>query len=337
MKAFFMRYFLIGFCFVFFSCSSSGNDDVETNNPSQTAYEWTVPLVDLLGNFNPFPLAENPVLEKVSTVEGINDDQTVIVISIENQINIYPLHFIHSYEVINDQINGSSFIISYCPITQSTASLVGNYNNEHLTFRASGILYKENLVMHDAISDTYWSQMLLTCIKGKYADNQIENLAMIETSWKIAKTYFPDGNVFTSSSIINSKKAKATTEINNDEKVFGIINQSSIKSSDVSIYRYGDFKNGITKHTNLSAQNDIIVGSEEMSFIAAFQNTSNLNLTVLQNEFPTILIDETGIKYDVFGNVVGNSNSDKALQPSTGYIAAWWAWQDFYESFNFVE
>ena len=105
----------------------------------------------------------------------------------------------------------------------------------------------------------------------------------------------------------------------------------------MSIYRYGDFKNGITKHTNLSAQNDIIVGSEEMSFIAAFQNTSNLNLTVLQNEFPTILIDETGTKYDVFGNAVEGSNSGNRLIPSVGYIAAWWAWQDFYESFNFVE
>jgi hypothetical protein len=191
--------------------------------------------------------------------------------------------------------------------------------------------------MHDAATDTYWSQMLLTCIKGKYAGNRIDNLAMIETNWATAKTYFSEANVFTSTSITSSKNAKATSEINNDEKVFGIINKSNIKNSDVSIYSYSDFKNGVVKYTNVSSKNDIVVGSEDLNFIVAFQNSENLNLTVLQNEFPTILIDDSGAKYDVFGNIVEGFTTQKSLQPSVSYIASWWAWKDFYDAFNFVE
>lgn len=98
------------------SCSKS-NEEIK-NNISDAGYVWTVPLKDIIGTFNPFPFAVNPVMSSINNVEGLNDETTVAVVSFNEKINIYPLSFVHPYETVNDVLENFDFTISYCPITQ---------------------------------------------------------------------------------------------------------------------------------------------------------------------------------------------------------------------------
>jgi len=320
------------------SCSKSSNQNINENNILDINYKWTVPLEDLLGNFNPFPLAENPTFSSVDKVEGLNDESTVMIVSFNERVNIYPLTFVHQYETVNDTLNNNSFTISFCPITQSTININRNFNNQKLTFRASGILYKENLVMHDNNSDSFWSQMLLKNIKGPFENEAISIFPMIETSWKTAKEYFPSANVFTNNSIVSSKNnnsKKIADNIVNGEKVFGIINNINIKSTEVFIYQYSQFENGIKLFNNGLTNKKIVVGSQDLEFITAFFNEENYIFEPIQNEFPLVMSDQFGNEWNAFGIAVSGPSKGEKLKSAKAFAASWWAWKSFYSNFEF--
>jgi hypothetical protein len=316
----------------FNSCGDSSDpesDETLTGNVS----EWLVPVQDIVGNFNPFPLAENPILSPVNSVEGLTDNSRVAIITFNGKVNIYPLNFIQRFETVNDAIDEKSFVISYCPITQSTIAIDRNSASQKLTLRASGILYKENLVMHDSKTNSFWSQMLLKKIKG---DSQIDILAtspMIETSWLIAKTYFPDARVFTNKSIIAAKgttASKSLESIDNDELVFSLIDNITAKKPTAFVYRYSEFEQGIQLFVSGSGNRKIVVGSADLKFVTAFSNDENIVFTPVQNEFPIVMTDEKGNKWNVFGEVESGPDKGKTIKPASGFVAAWWAWKSFY-------
>jgi hypothetical protein len=329
--------FIILLVVIINSCNKSSTNDFQ-ETPTENFDGWTVPVKDIVGNFNPFPLAENPTMSSVTDVTGLNDASDVVIISFNEKVNIYPLPFVHPYETVNDTLNNNFFTVSYCPITQSTITINRDNLNQKLTLRASGILYKENLVMHDNNSNSYWSQMLLTKIKGTSQQEVLSIIPMIETSWKTAKTYFPNALVFTSSSVISSKNnipSKSTENINNDEKVFGFIENINLKTSTVFIYRYSQFNDGIKLISAGNNTNKIIVGSSELKFITAFINENNNSFVPVQNEFPIIMADNLGNKWNVFGEAESGPDKGKALKPAMGYVASWWAWKSFYANFSF--
>ena len=308
-------------CSLLISCSTTSE---EINNSSQALNNntWAVPLSDLLGNFNPFPEATNPTLTPISEVNNINDDSIVAIVSFDNEVKIYPLSKIHEYETVNDQINNNLYTVSFCPITQSTINFNRIHKDKTLTFRASGFLYKENLVMLDTNTDSYWSQMLLQSIKGPYTYQDIETYTLVETTWKTAKNYFNTALVFTENSIQSSKNAKqyfstkpTNESIQNNEKVFGVINKLNGKNTSASIYRYSDFRDKIKLYNNTSNTKTVIVGSEKLKFITAFLNEENYTFDTVQNEFPIIFKDSNGNKWDVFGKAISGPNKGEYLKP----------------------
>lgn len=320
------------------SCSKSTNEDFqETIVDNNTG--WTVDLKDIVGDLSPFPLAQNPIMSSIAAVEGLNDESSVAIISFNGNVNIYPLNFVHPFETINDTLNNKIFTLSYCPITQSTMAIDRKNLDSKLTLRASGVLYKENLVMYDNISNSFWSQMLLKKIKGASQNEILSLIPMIETSWKTAKTYFPNAKVFTNKSITSSKSKnslKSSGNIGNDEKVFGFIENINSKNSSVFIYQYEQLNNGINVISVGNINKKIVIGSTELNFITAFLNENNNSFTAIQNEFPIVMIDNFGNKWNVFGEAESGPNKGNVLKSVNGFVASWWAWESFYDDFVFI-
>lgn len=335
MKA--IHIFIVLLAAILNSCSQSSTQDIQDTS-NENDFGWSVPLNEIVGDLNPFPLAENPVMSSVAEIEGLNDDAMVTIISKNSKTNIYPLSFVHPFEVVNDTLSGKHFAMSYCPITQSTVAINRDIINQKFTFRASGILYKENLVMYDNVSNTFWSQMLLKSIKGPFQDEKLSVLPIIETTWKTAKTYFPDARVFSNKSVISSKTeilSKSIENINNNEKVFGLIDNIISKDPIVFIYQYSQFNSGIKLISSGTTSEKIVIGSSELKFITAFLNENNNSFTAIQNEFPLIMVDNLGNKWNVFGEAVSGPDKGKTLKSATGFVASWWAWKSFYNEFVF--
>ena len=341
-----LKRFSFLFLFVYLtllSCGSSDESDILDIQEIETSktYDWIVSKNDLTGSDDPFPFAENPTVSSVNTVTGLKDSDIVVVVGFKNEVRAYPYKFISPYEVVNDQIENIKYAVKYCPVTESGVVVENIFQNETSSFIASGFRYKQNLISLDNNSKTYWSQMLLKCVKGTYENEYHKTLPMVELSWKLTKQFFPNAKVFTSTSISNKPQNSArknNDDIGIDERVFGNINLDEVNGTSVNIYRKSDFNTPISLFEVIfNESKTITIGSSDLDFIVSFNVEIGSSFTPIQNEFPNVMIDETGSKWNVFGIATNGSRKSEQLQATKSYKASWWAWKSFYNQFVFVE
>jgi len=229
-------------------------------------------------------------------------------------------------EVLNDKQANLSFAVTYCPITKSAYVLRRTVDNQTLTFSASGILYKNNLVFYDIETESLWSQMLFKGINGKYLHKSVKTVNSIETNWGTIRNHFSNIKIYNGITDTNKYYFKRIDPdddfglgeglYNDDEKVFGVLSSSII---------YTKSYLNIIQDINIENNNNLLlVSSGKYNFIS------------VNNNFPVIMKDQNGIRYDIFGYPVSNNQAPK-LTSTYSYGAFWWAWTDFYNNFMRIE
>ena len=317
--------------------SSDENTPTENNQNNNNNDSWTIPVSEITGSDNPFPFADNPNMQTVQEIEGLNDNDQLILVSFESQVKAYPLKFIAPFEVVNDVLDGVAFSISYCPVTESTVCTENRQGNNVTSQVASGYRQNENVIVKDINSDSYWTQMLIRYVKGPYVSQSPKTLPMIETNWQIVKTYFPDALVFASNSI--SSKTSSTiaksADFGEDERVYGILNESEINDTSISVIGFANFDHNISTFDQIIGTKSIrVFGSDKYNFITAFETEISESFTPVQNKFPVIMKDPSGSEYNVFGIAVNGTNMGRQLTAPKSYLASWWAWKKFYRNFQ---
>ena len=297
--------------------------------------EWLVNKDDLSGSFAMYPLGDNPEYTTVANTDLPNSER-VGVMSFGDEIRVYPYPNTFATEIINDQYQSQKYAFTYCPITKSALAYTRSK-----TLRASGYLYKNNMVPWDEDTETLWSQMLIRGIKGNRINQRLKTLAVVETRWETIKNYFPNArvlkNIVPSSSRINtsSKTSKSNLRTTNipDERdyVYGVLDEDD----NVTIYQYDDFTSQNRYDITLRQYSYIVYGNKSHQIISAFEvDDFNNYQTLDESEFPYVLQDLNGIKYNVLG--VG-TNGETLEKPKYAYVAAWWAFDDFFTNFTFQE
>jgi len=306
--------------FLFIGCSSNDTGEQLSNNLGD----------DLSGELNLFPLALNPDFTTVSEA-NVNDNALVGIVSFGSSVVVYPYPFVVHNEIINDTKAGVKYAFSYCPITKSSIAF-----KRDQVFRASGFLYKNNLAPWDEKTETIWSQMLIQAISGEKEGQRFNTIPVLETRWGTVREYFPNAKVVSSNVFLtrssppdNGNNDENQTPPDSNDFVYGIIEGAS-----VNIFKYADFTEKIINVTILS-QKYIVYGNSGKRVINAFKVNRFEDYTVLENdEFPYILKNGSGIRYDILGRGTNGSTLGK---PKYAYVAIWSAWEDFYTSFKFHE
>ncbi len=341
-----MRYFITFLVlFLLFGCEEKQipEDSGENNNAYAAGSGWAVDTNEMTGTSirNSFPVVTNPSYKKVDQI-SIPDKERVIVVRIDAGIFVYPLRFM-GIEVLNDVYAGEYFVVTHCPLTQSNLAWNRIVGNDTLTFSASGVLYKENLVPYDLETESMWSQMLFKGIHGQYIYVTPQLYSIVETNWGIVKKYLPNSHIYEGYNN-NSKfqKNEIYTDTNSTngkneglyqkgEMVYGFFLNTNIFSSQLVFTKsHEDLNNEITIE---ELNGIVVVSSEKYEFIVSFYSEGKEFIPV-KGEFPVILEDENGIKYDIFGYPESNQNLTEKLRSPISYSALWWAWTDFYDSFE---
>ncbi len=314
------------------ACSKSNPDAEQVVKEN----EWLVDKDDVSGSFSLYPLGDSPEYITVANTD-LPDSERVGVMSFGDEIRVYPYPHTFATEIINDEYQSQKYAFTYCPITKSALAFTRNK-----TMRASGYLYKNNMVPWDEDTETFWSQMQIRGVKGTNINQRLTTLAVVETRWKTIKNYFPNAKVLKTivpSSGRTSTSSK-TNKINNlrnnnlpDERefVYGILDEDD----NASVFQYEDFTDQNRYDITLRQYNYIVYGNESHRIISAFEvDDFNNYQTLEESEFPYVLQDLNGVKYNVLG--VG-TNGEILGKPKYAYVAAWWAWEDFFTSFTFQE
>ncbi|MEF8842755.1 MAG: DUF3179 domain-containing protein [Haloarculaceae archaeon] len=129
----------------------------------------------------------------------------------DGRARAYPLRVLGWHEVVNDVL-GEPLLVSYCPLCGSAvvarrrvagaerfggsgSDATGAPTDEAITFGVSGLLWNDNLVMYDAETDSLWSQIAATAIRGPLAGTELELVPATLARWDEWRSEHPDTEV----------------------------------------------------------------------------------------------------------------------------------------------
>jgi Protein of unknown function (DUF3179) len=89
---------------------------------------------------------------------------------------MYPIGLLDTYEVINDEGEGTPYVVARCALTDFTGALDRRVAGRTLTFENSGALWRDMLVLRDRETGTYWSPATGLGLSGPLAGERLRLL-----------------------------------------------------------------------------------------------------------------------------------------------------------------
>ncbi len=254
------------------------------------------------------PAISAPVYVSASDASFLKSEDIILGIEINGVALAYPRHIMNWHELVNDEINGVAFLISYCPLCGSGMAFSSKVAEQRLTFGVSGLLYNNDLIFYDQQTESLWSQIERRAIAGKYAGEKLQQLYLEHTSWQDWQAKHPKTKVLseqqgfkrnyrhdpytgydTSSQVFFKTLRQAPDDFHSKEKVLGLQINDSAKA-----YPFSELK----KHG-----------------LANFEDELG------------------GVRYRVIWNEGAGSATVKALNSElvlTPTVAFWFAWYNFH-------
>ena len=122
-------------------------------------------------------------------------DDLVIGVAVEGDARAYPVRLLSSHEIVNDVVGGRPIVITWCPLCFSALVFDRVVDDRTLTFGVSGYLFRNNLVMYDHQTNTYWSQLLAQGIRGALNGEKLTLVPTVLTEWASWKVEHPETTV----------------------------------------------------------------------------------------------------------------------------------------------
>lgn len=345
-----VKWSVILLSFWLLSCSSGGSEDpVPINQPdtgSTTSFEWTIPQNQVFDGGvgrDGIPSIDAPRFTDAQEILEIADWELVVAVKRGGTIKAYPHNILDWHEIVNDQIGGTNFALTYCPLT---GTAIG-WERGDGTFGVSGLLYNSNLIPYDRLTGSYWSQMLNESVRGLRVEEKIERISVVEVRWKNFKEAYPDAKVLTrntgfdrdydsypyggyrGSADLLFPVARRDSRLFEKERVHGI-QMSGINR----VYDFSSFEETSFVYDQFDAEEVVVFGNREMGYMASF------HLPSLEGELirfspidqPTskrFVSDQFGNLWSIFGEAVEGPHMGTRLSATPSYMGFFFAWAAF--------
>lgn len=336
------------------SCdNTSVSSDDDARNGFENESEWLVPehqIIDGGPGKDGIPPIENPKFSNASEVTFIPDHRRVIGMIKDGQPTAYPYQILDWHEIVNDE---SHVTMTFCPLT---ATGIAWRPKQGPDFGTSGLIFRNNLIAYDRKTGSLWSQMRLRAIHGEHLGASIDPLNVLDTTWETWKAMYPDSRVLNTDTgysrdyekyaygrtyaemdgvILFPTVNRTDTRLNAKDRVHGIFTEDSLdEDSSVRVYEYNSFGEDVkTIHDEFQGEKFVIVGSTKLSFVIAYKselNGEDLEFEPVQDELPVVMVDQSGTKWNVFGEAISGPNTGNRLFAAKSYSGYWFAFRDMF-------
>jgi len=127
-------------------------------------------------------------------VGPLQPDDEVVGVTRGGDARAYPLRVLNWHEVVNDAFGGP-LLVTYCPLCDSGVTVERTVRGEPTTFGVTGLLWRANLVMYDAATDSRWSQLAAAAIRGPATGRRLSLVPSRLTTWGTWRRDHPDTEV----------------------------------------------------------------------------------------------------------------------------------------------
>jgi hypothetical protein len=323
----------------------------------QFSDDWIIPKEEVLDGgpgLDGIPSIDNPVFGGIDSesLRFLSDERLITGIRIGDNIRGYPHQILDWHEVVNDQIDGEYFAITYCPLTGTDIALKREAGME---FGVSGLIFRNNLILYDRTFYSRYSQMQIRGVNGPMSGTVLETIPVVQISWQVWKKMYPDSKILVPDTgfsfgysgflygkdYLSGNSATVFPIKHQDNRLerkirgLGIIEGVAEEDANVTFFPIPNFGNGINlvNHSiyNIEA---VIAGSTDNNFAVAFQRVLQdgtiLELSPVQDSLPVIMTDQEGNIWDVFGYATGGPRIGERLSPVRSFTGYWFAWADFF-------
>ena len=333
------RIVLISSILLCIACSSSSSDydvsPIDFNgslNPPSSGSDWIIPQSEVLDGGpgkDGIPALVNPELTDVQGASYLNDSDLVIGYKNGNDIRAYPHAILDWHEVINDNINGVSLAVTYCPLTGTGIGWNRIIKNEETTFGVSGLLYNTNLIPYDRATDSNWSQILNKSVNGTLIGTKAELIGLFETDWLTWKSIYPNTKVVSTNTGFSRTYGSSPygEYSNNDIFLFPVPKDTRlplkervlaiVSGNNAKVYRFSDFENNNIIRDNLNGEDYLIVGNS--NFMVSFKLTDDLtalNFEYIYDDSEILIADDEGNEWTIFGKAHSGPRTGSFLPTS---------------------
>jgi len=342
----------IVFALIFVSgCEESPNlGPAPGPNPTQNA-DWLIPeslVFDGGPGKDGIPSIDDPQFSPVPDITFLADDDLVVLVEVNGDVRGYPHPVLDWHEIVNDSPGLLPLSVSYCPLTGTALGWERKIDGEETTFGVSGLLYNTNLMPYDRKTNSTWSQIRQDCVNGELISTKANQYPVTEIEWGLLKATMPDIMILNTDTGFSRNYGRypygdyktnhdrllfPVTEEDNSlpqkERVLGVIDGQSVK-----VYQYALFPgNGGMVEDTFKGKSVIIAGHESQNYIVIFEKPEGISLSFLENEFPNILVDDSGNKYNIFGA----SETTQQLKYSDSFIGFYFSFPAFFEEVDIYE
>ncbi len=129
------------------------------------------------------PALDNPKFVGAVKSVFLDPDDRILGIEIDGVSKAYPIAILNWHEIVNDEINGQHFAVTYCPLCGTGVAFSARVNGQNLDFGVSGLLYNSDVLLYDRQSDSLWSQIKSQAVTGEMRGQQLRRLPITHTSW----------------------------------------------------------------------------------------------------------------------------------------------------------
>jgi hypothetical protein len=147
---------------------------------------------------------DEPCVEPVGSADTwLEDAESVMVVTVDDDARAYPLRIMTQHEIVNDVVGGEPLVVTYCPLCNSGLAFSRVVGGEVWDFGTSGRLYRSNLVMYDRQTRTLWSQFGGEAVWGRpdVVGETLDRVATSLVAWGEFRAAFPDGLVLSRDSM----------------------------------------------------------------------------------------------------------------------------------------
>ena len=138
------------------------------------------------------PSIDEPIFVNSTDADFVSGSDIVIGLTLGNETKAYPLFILVWHEIVNDNINGTSVAVTYCPLCYTSQVFERVVDEKDVEFGTTGKLYQSNLLMYDRLTDSYWSQALGMAVKGPQSGQHLGLVPFDLMTWGDWQTLYPD-------------------------------------------------------------------------------------------------------------------------------------------------
>ncbi|MDA0208011.1 MAG: DUF3179 domain-containing (seleno)protein [bacterium] len=142
------------------------------------------------------PTLIHPAMLTTYAADSYLDDTVQgIVVEYASGARFYPYQIMNYHSVIMDEVDGGRYAITHSNLCLSDNVFDVSNEDDGYTLESSGMVYENNILLRDNISNALWSQLRGEVLVGDEADfdRQLIDYPSLTMTWENFKATYPSG------------------------------------------------------------------------------------------------------------------------------------------------